>query len=506
MGAADTGGRMTRARADAATTAARTRALLVVVGLVAVAARGALLVRSGALGVGTYDDGVHYAVAASLVHGRLPYRDVLLLQPPGIAVLVAPFAALAGLIGDPAAFVLAKAVFVLLGGVNAVLVAALLRRSGPAAALTGGLLYAVASPLVYTERTVVLETPGGLGILLALLLLQRDDGRGGRAALLAGVAAGLAVGCKGWYAVPFVVLLVAARGARARFLLGGLLGGAAVLLPFFALAPARMLQEVVLAQLGRPRLGDQPLPARLGSILGVSGSGGPTSVPGVPAAVLMPVLLVAALACCALALTRREGRLFVALTAAAAAVLLLSPSYFHHYAVFVDAPLALVTGAAVGVLQRRLRRRGIRALVVVVALASVVGLNLQHDLATVRLRTPTASFARAAQAVDGCLVSDDPGLLIAVGTLSRDLAAGCDLQADPSGISYTTARWTIGGVAVDRDRNPLFQRAIVRYLTSGSAFVVVRDGALLLQPPALAVLERGPVLARGGGFVLRRTP
>ena len=43
-------------------------------------------------GLGNYDDGVYYSAATALVHGQLPYRDFLLLQPPGIAVLLAPFA------------------------------------------------------------------------------------------------------------------------------------------------------------------------------------------------------------------------------------------------------------------------------------------------------------------------------------------------------------------------------------------------------------------------------
>ena len=50
----------------------------------------------GLYGRGNYDDGVYYAAAAGLVHGLLPYRDVLLLHPPGIVLALAPFAALAG--------------------------------------------------------------------------------------------------------------------------------------------------------------------------------------------------------------------------------------------------------------------------------------------------------------------------------------------------------------------------------------------------------------------------
>ena len=39
-----------------------------------------------------YDPGVYFAAADGLVHGRVPYRDFVLLHPPGIMLAVAPFA------------------------------------------------------------------------------------------------------------------------------------------------------------------------------------------------------------------------------------------------------------------------------------------------------------------------------------------------------------------------------------------------------------------------------
>src|SRR3954470_10523976 len=63
------------------------------------------MLRGGGLaGYGSYDDAVYYASAVGLVHGRLPYRDFLLLQPPGIVVALAPFAALGRIIGETAGF------------------------------------------------------------------------------------------------------------------------------------------------------------------------------------------------------------------------------------------------------------------------------------------------------------------------------------------------------------------------------------------------------------------
>src|SRR6478672_1803136 len=87
--------------------------------------------------------GVHYAVAMGLVHGLLPYRDFLFLHPPGIALLLAPFASLADLIDEPQAMLVARLCWIALGGVNAVLCALVLAPLGRLAAVLTGLMYAL---------------------------------------------------------------------------------------------------------------------------------------------------------------------------------------------------------------------------------------------------------------------------------------------------------------------------------------------------------------------------
>src|ERR1700693_2585930 len=51
------------------------------------------------LGVTEYDDGVQFGDAVRLVRGVIPYRDFVVVQPPGIMVLMAPVAALAKVTG-----------------------------------------------------------------------------------------------------------------------------------------------------------------------------------------------------------------------------------------------------------------------------------------------------------------------------------------------------------------------------------------------------------------------
>jgi alpha-1,2-mannosyltransferase len=107
-------------------------------------------------GVLEYDDGVHYAAGLALLHGQLPYRDFVLLHPPGIALLMAPVAALGELIGEPAAMALARLGIIAVGLMNAALLARLLRRASPLAGLAGA-VYAAYPGAIYAERTVLLD-------------------------------------------------------------------------------------------------------------------------------------------------------------------------------------------------------------------------------------------------------------------------------------------------------------------------------------------------------------
>jgi len=44
------------------------------------------------LGINEYDDGTDFGSAIRLVHGALPYRDFVIVQPPGITLLMFPVA------------------------------------------------------------------------------------------------------------------------------------------------------------------------------------------------------------------------------------------------------------------------------------------------------------------------------------------------------------------------------------------------------------------------------
>jgi len=472
--------------------------LVLAVGLAAFAVRFALVARGGGvLGDNGYDDGVHYAAADALVHGRLPYRDFLFLQPPGILLLLAPFAWLGSATTDPTGVLLARIAFLALGGVNAGLVAAICRRYGWTAAIVGGTTYAVLFPAVYGERSTLLEPVGTFGLLLAILLVRRQWRRPGLAAFLAGLPLGLAVSTKIWYIVPAVVL-AAFAGRRALLLLAGAASATVLIcLPFFLAGPAPMLREVVLDQLGRPTATVWTPYRRIESMLGVLQVTQPSAA--TDAATVLPFVLGvgAAVVAVGLAFTVRGGRLFPVLVLATGAVVLASPSYFPHYGMLVAAPLAACAGLATGRLTRPLPAGPLKAAVTAAVVVGVVAANARADAVTVSNPIPAAALTPVVARVHGCVVSDDPGVLAAVDVLSRDLRQGCEVWPDVTGYTYDRDDGRVHGDYIHRPDNVRWQRDLLAYLTSGSA-VIPHRRSTGMSAATRAALHRGGALVRVG--------
>jgi alpha-1,2-mannosyltransferase len=484
-------------------------AVAVAVVALAVAARLLPVLRGGGLhGLANYDDGVHYAAAAGLLHGQLPYRDFLLLHPPGIVVLLAPFAALGRLVGDPDAFALARLGWMALGGLNALLVGAVLRRLGTAAALVGAVGYAVFFPAVYSEHTVLLEPPATTGLLLSLLLVRAVDAdlpQGGRwRLLLAGACLGATTTLKIWGVVPVLVVVVwlalRGRGRDARTYLAGAVGVCVVLcLPFFLAAPAAMWRMVVADQLGRRRSG-RPWSTRLEQLTGVS----PWTDSG--AGWLLGVGLAVLAAGTLWSLLHRRTRLLGALVLTLTGVLLAAPSWFLHYPALTAAPVVLVLGSGVGALAdlvtRRVGRTAGRALVGLVVVVAVLS---AYPLLGLRLgdRFPGASLARVLASTPGCVATDDPTVLVETDLLARNLERGCPLVVDPGGYSYDLAE--PGAAQVARARNQAWQAWYLDHLRSADAVVTVRYTTRFgLSRSTAATVRSWPVLAQVGDVVVRR--
>jgi alpha-1,2-mannosyltransferase len=266
--------------------------------LVALGLRAYHLSRPGFLfGVSEYDDGPYFGSAVRLTQGILPYRDFVLVQPPGITLLMLPAAMLAKVAGTAWGLAVGRILTVLAGAAGVVLMGLLVRHRGAFATLVACGALAVFPDSVAAAHTVLVEPWLVLFCLAgAVAVLDRDGLAAGRRLAWGGVAFGFAGAIEGWAIVPVFVLLVLcladpgladpgladpARGRpglrrprvrRAAAFAGGVAAGFCVpVLPFAIAAPRGFYQSLVIAQIG-PRTGALrvPLADRLYEMTGLS--------------------------------------------------------------------------------------------------------------------------------------------------------------------------------------------------------------------------------------------
>jgi alpha-1,2-mannosyltransferase len=484
------------------------RVVLLLLGL-AFAARIVPVLRGGGLnGLLGYDDGVYFGAADSLLSGRLPYRDFLLLHPPGVLLVLSPFAGLARLVGDPSGLAVARLAFMVVGAVNAVLVFRVASRAGRVAGVAAGVLYAVWPPAAYAERTALLEPLVNLGLLGAAVLLGDVRAVTRRRLLAAGAVLGLAVAVKLWAGLAvlvFAVWLLRRRGvhAAAVFVAAGAAAAALVCLPFFVAAPGTMLRMVVLDQLGRPN-NAVATGARLAGVLGRSAAS--STAPG-SAAVALAVLMQAVALAAAVGVYRAcpALRVWVVLLGAQVSLLLAGPAYYDHYATFAAPALTIVLGAAAGLALSAVKGRVPRLMpavtcVAAVALAAVAVAGLAQPQGRA---VPGAQVHRLVASV-GCVRADSVAALAEANVLSRDLDRGCPVTVDVTGLTYDQAgaRLADGRPGSSRRGDVVWQQYLQRYLAGPGAVLLVQSGADGLGPAARRVLARDRHAVRAGRLSL----
>lgn len=487
---------------------------LIVFAVAAATRLSIVLTSTGGLGGNFgYDASVYYAAADSFTFGRLPYRDFVLLHPPGIMLALAPFAWIGRLTSDHAGFMTGAVAFSLLGAVNAALIVRIARRIGlpGPAALIGGLFYALWMGAAAVEIVGRLEPLGAFLFLCGLLatVSAHDSGRR-RTYLLAGLALGAAVGVKIWWIVPALVVLAwhLTRQRRAQLPAMALGGGVSLALiygPFFLAAPSTMWHMVVTEQLGRPSRVTS-LPVRLYELTWMSGAG---KLSVTQAHALGAVLGVLALIAVALAWRVRPARLFVVLAACQTLLLLRAPSWFPFYADYLAPTAALCLAAAVGPSGSRERRwvrplaMAVPGLCTVIVAASTLTYLADGKVGAV-WPAPATSLAADASQVH-CVMSNSPMGLILIDSLSRDLGDGCPNWVDVSGREFGIGPGpsSHGASHLTWDQ---WQPVLRKYLFSGQAVVLVTRSGSLLDYQTRTELARSGILARSGGGVLYRTP
>jgi alpha-1,2-mannosyltransferase len=468
-------------------------AVIIAATLVGLGLRLYQLTRPGYLfGITEYDDGTDFGSAVRLIHGALPYRDFIMVQPPGITLLMAPVAlatraagTIAGMAAGRVVTALASCAAVPLGGL-------LTRHRGLlAVTLTCGIL-AVYPDSLAAGLTVLLEPWLVLFCLLGMLaVFDGDRLAGGRRLIWGGLAFGFAGAVKVWAILPVLVILaLLARRRRdaGRFAAAVAVGFLLPVLPFALLAPVTFYRSVIVAQLLRADAVRVPEGLRLQNMLGLTHLG-PMATPILVAIGAVVVVAVAALMVIGARLTRRAPPSldwFAALTCVLVVAAFMWPSdFYYHYAAFLAPFLALAVALPVSrVLGARavagtrawpvvLLRRGaaVLAVLTLTALVALQALAESHLAAAI----PASEISAAERAVPpgACVVTDQVSYTIAINRFVSDVP-GCSLMVDGVGSDYALSGGHNGLTgagrtpAVERLWMSAFRSAQYLWLTSDS--------------------------------------
>ena len=221
-----------------------------------------------------------------------------------------------------------------------------------------------------------------------------------------------------------------------------------------------------------------------------------------------PAVVISLVFLCLTAISVRISSLLLApaLVIVLGAMLMVTPSYFSHYAGVLAVPLAIVVGSACHVLADVLGRyaRRTRLAVGLVGLAAgvaLVGVAVPTLMKPVGKAFPWQQLAPAVADLPGCVTADEPAALIQLDVFSRNVARGCPVVVDLGGNSYDLTP----GLDIPRPDNRAFQDFALRYMSSGSASLVVRfrDGTGLSKQTT-RLIRSWPHLASADGYVVRR--
>lgn len=471
-------------------------------------------------GITEYDDGVYFGNAVRLVHGALPYRDFVSVDPPGMMLALSPIALLSRAIGTRDALALARVLTVVVSGLNVCLLGRILRHRGLPAVVVGCTALAAFPATIMTSHTLMLGPYLVFFCLLgAALMLEGDELSESRWRLVTGgLAFGFAGAVKVWAILPVAVMAVLCLPRVRRrlwsFARGVVVGFAVPCAPFFAFAPVRFFHQVIAVQLIRSAGYRVPLGLRMQYLTGLDGSG----LRLTPALVGATAGVMALFVVGAFVLTGRRmrvGRLewFALGSAGVVGVAMLVPGeFYYHYGAFFAPFLAACLGLAVArwahFAGTRATRHGfglgaVRAAngIFLVAGAGVVASGA-HFLALHQSVAPDPGPVIAAHVPAGaCVLSDLAGETL---TANRFVSSSptCPLMVDSFGTDISLANGrtlSAGGAGV-----PAVQRAWLSYFERAQ-FVLESPGfsaRVPMTPEIAAYFQHHFVRVRGAGVPL----
>jgi len=367
------------------------------------------------------DDGIYYGEGVMLAHGILPYRSYIEVQPPGMALLMAPFGLVGRWTNDRTGFELARIFIVFVSMANIGLLGRLIRRRHWAGVLVGVVILGFYLDSISADHTVLLEPLLVFGTLLGLLIVFDDTEHATTAPtrwLVAGVILGLTTSIKLWGIIPLLVLAAIAVIRGRRCFVHFLGGAAAVLLiligPFLLLAPSALIREVLIVQVTRSHAGYASEEFRLMNLLNAPGHAFGNTI-------CLPIMLWVLVACIVVASIVLQNRLdpvgvttnldiasMVCLVMVAASFLV-AAEFDSHYGGFLAPFLALVLSATA----TRLVTIGGTAMTVAMAAASIALFLLAVQLVgtDAKEQLPTSALVHTFPPT-ACIVSTSYGPLI----------------------------------------------------------------------------------------------
>lgn len=411
------------------------------------------------LSVNEYDDGPYFGSAVRLVHGAVPYRDFLIVQPPGITLLMIPAALLSKLTGTAWGMATGRILTALIGAASVALAGLLVRHRGVLATVIVCGIMAVFPDAIQATKTVLVEPWLVLFCLIGALAVFDGDHFTTRKRRLfwGGVAFGFGGAVEPWAIFPVIIIaaLTLRWPRRAAAYVGGVAAGFLVpVLPFAALAPRKFYEATIIAQIG-PRAGATRTSTweRIQDLTGLADLHKPTHLVILGAAVLIAAVVAGSLGLAFLLTWRLPPvlDLFAVGTAGFVAIGFIWPNQFHyHFAAFFAPWLALAIGLPLATLVRDLRlipgreaggatppavQWGVACVAgLLVLVMAVVQFNWE-SYNTPHLKLSVVQSAQRLIPPGSCLLADEVSFAVMTNRLVSDVP-GCSLLLDATGTNY----------------------------------------------------------------------
>jgi len=409
------------------------------------------------LGVNEYDDGPYFGSAVRLINGALPYRDFLIVQPPGITLLMLPFALISKVTGTAWGMALGRIMTSIIGAASVTLVGLLVRHRGLLAVVVSCGICAIYPDAIQAAKTVLVEPWLVLFCLIgALAVFDRDHlARSGRRIFWGGVAFGFAGAVEPWAIFP--VLVVAALCLRhpprlIRYVAGVAAGFLVPVVPFAALAPGKFYEATIIAQIGgRANASRVALWPRLQALTGLADLTRSTHLIDALATLLIVGFVLGGIGL-GILLTRRLPPALEEFALGSGALVLgaflWSVQFHYHFGAFLAPFLGMAVGLTAATLlpepgsatahdglfppALRWGAAGVAAVVILV----MAGYQYGWERAQVA-HLPVSVTDKAQRLIPpgACLLADEMSFAVMANRLTSDVP-GCSLLLDATGTNY----------------------------------------------------------------------